>query len=179
MDSEVCQKAKDFFHLSEGTDAKGQTYYEILSSDQMTSNCGTICIGDRDPSLIDGCQTSGWRCRYGNKLRFRYKITIPTNPSRSAGVFGDSLDAFISFDQLGLQLMYFTEFAQIHLIALKELQLRNPQAIYAYRFYQRVKAYKDYIDYYGPIFRQCNCSNTHYRYCCCRILVDILVWKHL
>ena len=114
-----------------------------------------ICVftGGKDGRVLVNRNERGGDCANGGDLRFRYKITIPSNKAGSGGVTGDSTTATQSFGQIGIQMYYFPQLATAHLVALKELHIRSPgDGTYGTLFEQKVKEYKAWIDYYGPIF---------------------------
>ena len=58
-----------------------------------------------------------------------------------------------SFDEIGVQLFYFSRFVHFHLIALKEMYLHGESAEFAKsQFNIKVEEYKRWIQMFVPVF---------------------------
>ena len=146
-DEERCKRRS--FKLWQHQKGNNETLWSIKDNDD------DVCVftGGKDGRVLVNRNARDGKCQNNGNLLFRYKITIPSNKPGTGGATGDSTTATQSFGQIGIQMYYFPQLATAHLVALKELHIRSPgDGTYGSLFEQKVKEYKAWIDYYGPIF---------------------------
>ena len=138
--------------------AKGRliTLHHGKSSGEATIHDGTdmICVSSNTASknlhtLVT--TKSGKKCK-DKILTFDTIIPIPlddTDPDNP----GTNLEPARSFEEIGIQLFYFSKIAALHLMALKELyNYGTLQKQAEYQFYTKVAQYKKWLEVVLPMY---------------------------
>ena len=107
-----------------------------------------MCVGDggkdKDKNVLVSYRANG--CLNDDKLEFTMQIPVLVNSGGSGGSSGNSITPPNSFDEIGVQLFYFSRFAGIHLASLKEMFLHGASPAYAQQqFTQKVKEYQMWL----------------------------------
>ena len=93
------------------------------------------------------------KCKNSDLLQFQTRIPVILNTAGAGGATGNSVTPPVSFDEIGVQLFYFTSFAQSHIISLKEMYLHGQAKAFAEsQFNIKVEQYKQWIETFVPVF---------------------------
>ena len=94
----------------------------------------------------------GHECKGNNQLYFETVIPIPFNEMTKDDP-GTILEPARSFEEVGLQLLYFSKIAALHLLALKEwYNYGTLQRQAKYQFYTKVAEYKSWLEVVLPMY---------------------------
>ena len=125
-----------------------------------------LCVGDgtkdKDADVIVSTEKySNWKhwfgthngCKNNNALQFQTRIPIVLNTAGAGGATGNSVTPPNTFDEIGVQLFYFSHFASFHLAGLKEMYLHGESTAFAQSQYNiKVQEYKAWISTFVPVF---------------------------
>ena len=116
-----------------------------------------LCISDgKKPDNLDvivSLEKRSNKCKNSNLLQFQTRIPVILNTAGEGGASGNSVTPPVSFDEIGVQLFYFSHFAQFHLTSLKEMYLHGQAKAFAEsQFNIKVEQYKQWIETFVPVY---------------------------
>jgi hypothetical protein len=115
-----------------------------------------LCIGKRkrkkNLNVIVTRQT-GKKCKNNGLLIFDSMIPIILNDPKTGGKSGSTVIPSRSFEEIGIQLYFFSNIATVHLLALKELyNFGSLQPAAKAQFKNKLNDYKDWLEKVVPIY---------------------------
>ena len=125
--------------------------FSLYDGDRM------LCLSDGkkpdDLDVIVSLEKRRNKCKNSNLLQFQTRIPVMLNTAREGGASGNSVTPPASFDEIGVQLFYFSHFAQFHLTSLKEMYLHGQARAFAEsQFNIKVEHYKQWIETFVPVY---------------------------